>query len=200
MKKFTVLFFPMLLILIFSGLTSAQIKIGLGGGLTSIQSPDAYKNDVASGGEGFTGNYHLTAIAKLSLPLIPFTPAAFIDYHVLRGSGNRGSYAVETSMNILSIGLEGELTLLPIPVLSPYVCADFALNKFGQLEETSQLGSIVQSGVSRYGVGIGVGAVLTVLPKIDIDGSIKYQLLNLIGKNSGESNINALTLNIILLF
>ncbi len=198
MKKFAML--SLFMLIIFGSLASAQIKIGLGGGLTSIQSPDAFKNDVASGGEGFTGNYHLTAMAKLSLPLIPFTPAAFIDYHVLRGSGTRNSYAVETSMNILSFGVEGELTLLPIPILSPYVCADFALNKFGQLEETSQLGSIVQGGKSRYGVGLGVGAVVTALPKVDIDGSIKYQFLNLIGKDSGESNINALTFNIILLF
>lgn len=200
MKKFTQ--FPILLcfILIFYNCSKAQIKIGLGGGLTSIQTPDAFKNDVSKGGLGFTGNYHFTAMAKLSLPLIPFTPAAFIDYHILRGSGTRNSYSVETSMNILSLGLEGELTLLPLPILSPYVCLDVTLNKFGQLEETSQLGSITQNGMSRYGAGVGVGAVLSILPKIDLDGSIKYQYLNLIGKNNGESNINALTINIIMLF
>lgn len=197
MKKLTTILISLCFILMFTGLNKAQIKIGIGGGLTSIQSPNDFKTSISNGGKGFTGNYHYTIMAKLSLPLVPFTPAAFIDYHILRGSGSRGSSTLETSMNIFSLGLEGEFTLLPLPFLSPYICADVALNKFGQLEET---GIANQAGISRTGVGLGVGAVLSILPKIDIDGSIKYQFMNLIGKSSSEGSINALTLNILLLF
>ncbi len=197
MKKLTTILISLCFIFMFAGLNRAQIKIGIGGGLTSIQSPNALKESISSGGKGFTGNYHYTVMAKLSLPLVPFTPAAFIDYHILRGSGSIGSKTVETSMDIFSLGLEGEFTLLPIPFLSPYFCVDVALNKFGKLEET---GMASQAGMSRYGAGLGVGAVLSILPKIDIDGSIKYQFMNLIGKSSGEGSINALTLNILLLF
>ncbi len=197
MKNPKIILITLSIIFIFAGLDKAQIKIGIGGGLTSIQSPGNFKADISSGGLGFTGNYHYTVMAKLSLPLVPFTPAAFIDYHILRGSGTFASQSIKTSMDIFSLGLEGEFNVLPLPFLSPYICADAALNKFGKLERTGMAGT---SGISRYGVGIGVGAVLSILPAIDIDGSVKYQLMNLIGKSSGEGSINAITLNIIVLF
>ncbi len=201
MKNFSKYSFTLLFFLMISNIASAQlVQFGLGGGLTSLKSPDAFTNNIENNGLGFSSNYHLTAIVKLNFPLIPVTPAAFIDYHVLRGSGTRNSYNIETSLNIFSFGVQGELTIIPLPLLKPYVVAAISYNKFGELQETSQLGSGSQAGMTRYGGAIGVGAVVTALPSIDLDLSLKYQLFNAVGKDSNEDSINALTLNLILLF
>ncbi|MCL5031252.1 MAG: porin family protein [Bacteroidetes bacterium] len=201
MKKFSKYCFVFLFFLFLSNIASAQlVRFGLGGGLTSLKSPDAFVNSIENNGLGFSNNYHLTAIVKFNFPLIPITPAAFIDYHILRGSGSRNSNNIETSLNIFSIGVEGELIIIPLPLVKPYVAADISYNKFGDLQETSQLGSGSQPGMTRYGGALGVGAEITALPSIDLDLSIKYQLFNLVGKDSNESNINGITLNLILLF
>ena len=200
MKNFSKYGFVFLFLLL-SNITSAQlVRFGLGGGLTSIKSPDSYVNSIDNNGLGFSNNYHLTAIVKINFPLLPIKPAAFIDYHILRGSGTRNSDNIETSLNIFSIGVEGELTILPLPLVTPYAVVDLSYNKFGDLQETSQLGSASQPGVTRYGGALGVGAEITALPSLDLDLSLKYQVFNLVGKDSNESNINALTLNLILLF
>ncbi len=200
MKKLFFTGFAISVFIILSSTSNAQIiRLGLGGGLTLIKSPDAFTNSIENNGLGFTNNYHVTLLAKLDLPLIPITPAAFIDYHILRGSGSKNSQSVTTSLNILSFGVEVQWIILPIPLVKPYVAADIAYNHFGQMEETSSQGTFQQSGMDRYGGAIGIGAIITALPVIDLDVSLKYHVLNLVGKDSGEDNINAITLNLILL-
>ncbi len=200
MKNLSKFCFVLFFFLLLNNVTSAQlVRFGLGGGLTMIKSPAEYTNSVENNGLGFTNNYHLTAIAKLNFPLIPITPAVFIDYHVLRGSSSNSSN-IETSQNIFSFGAEGELSILPLPLVKPYAVLDISYNKFGDLQVTSPLGSGSVPGVTRYGGALGIGAEITALPSIDLDLSLKYQIFNLVGKDSGESNITALTLNLILLF
>ena len=61
-------------------------------------------------------------------------------------------------------------------------------------------GSTLQGSATRTGIAIGIGVIVTILPIVDLDGSIKYHLLNLIGKSSGEQNIDAFSLNIAIIF
>ncbi len=201
MKNLSKFCFVFLFFLFLSNIASAQlVRFGLGGGLTMFKSPDSYTNSVENNGLGFSNSYHLTAIAKLNFPLIPITPAAFIDYHVLRGSGTFNSSSTETSQNIFSFGLEGEFSIIPLPLVKPYAVVDISYNKFGDLQVTSPLGSGSVPGMTRYGAALGVGAEITALPSIDLDLSLKYQMFNLVGKDSGEPSVNAITLNLILLF
>ncbi len=201
MKKFYFFGILSMMLLFLSFESNAQIlRLGIGGGITSVQSPDFYKNSIANYGEGFTGSYHISAIGKLNLPLIPFTPAVYVDYHVFQGSGVQNGLSIESSLKIISIGAEGELTLLPLPLIKPYLAVDVAMNRFGNLEETANKGTrIVQNSGTRYGAGIGLGAEIGVIPSLPLDLSAKLQFLNLSGKSGGEQNVRVLTVTLLLL-
>lgn len=168
--------------------TNAQsIRLGIGGGLSSVQSPSEYTDAL-----GFSSEYHVGVKGKLSIPLFPITPIGFVEYHFFNGQTPDG---VDTKQNILSIGVGGEMELLPGP-LSPYVGLDLEFNSLGDLEIT---GAPTVAGVSRMGLGVGAGVMLTLLP-IDFDVSLKYQMLNLFGKEDGEDTIGIINLNAAVFF
>jgi|GEM_PF-1345269 len=212
------IFFSTLLVLFLSVLfvneAGAQsIKIGVGMGLTNLQSPQQYTNGFAienvdpnSGygtvtGYGLRNGYHFGIEAKFNFPLLPITPVAFIDYHILKGSGNADSLGYTTSLNIISVGAEAEFFIIHLPFVSPYVAVNISENFFGKLETDVSQTSLAWTypAESRTGGGLGVGAEIS-LPPIDFDLSLKYNYFNLIGKSSGEQNINSLNLNLELLF
>lgn len=171
-------------------LTHAQgFSIGLGGGLSLIQN-DAYESfDMAN-------EYHFGVKGKLSVLLLPITPVGFVNYYLLTGE----SASVEYTQSILSLGVGGELSLVPGPLpLKPYLAAEIAFNTLGAFEAKSPTGTVTTPSASRVGLGIGAGAEITVLP-IDLDVSVKYQLLNLIGKEDGEESVNSINLSLHLLF
>jgi Outer membrane protein beta-barrel domain len=201
MKKNIGLVFLLYFFLLFSFNINAQsIRLGLGGGLTSITSPSYYTDNISNGAYGFKGNYHLSLIAKLNLPLLPITPAFFIDYHYLNSSGQFDSVEVSYSQRIFSIGVEGEWDFLPLPIVKPYLLVNVALNNFGELKATTSNEIFGQSSFTRYGAGVGLGTVLSVIPSMDLDLSAKYNFMNLVGKKSGEGAINSFTLNLVILF
>ena len=64
MKKISFILFSVFLILFFNSIVPAQsIKVGVGGGLTSVQGPDSYTNDISQNEFGFSSEYNLGAIA-----------------------------------------------------------------------------------------------------------------------------------------
>jgi hypothetical protein len=201
MRKSIILFFGLFAFILFSSVSSAQIfRLGLGGGLTEITAPSIYKGSIENADFGFTNNYHFTIIAKFNLPLAPISPAAFLDYHLLRGSGTYNDTAVSTSLSILSFGAEGAFYILPLPFVKPYILVDLSYNSFSQLQLDIGSDSYVQLSHSNIGGAIGIGGEFTVLPKIDIDVSAKYNFYNLMGRKSGEEMIKAFTFNVVLLF
>ena len=201
MKKKLILPVLFAFIFLYTFTLKAQIiRMGIGGGLTTITSPSYYTDNISNGGFGFKDNYHLCVIAKLNLPLLPITPAIFIDYHYLNSSGQSDSGSVSYTQKIFSIGAEGEWYFLPLPLVKPYLLVNIAMNNFGELQKSVSNQLYGQSSYTRYGAGIGVGAVLSVIPSMDLDISAKYHFMNLIGKKSNEEKINAFTLNLVLLF
>lgn len=167
-----------------------SIDIGLGGGLSLVQTPAAY-TDAA----GFSTEYHIGIKGKLNFPLIPITPIGFVEYHFFNGSMNTLDGSVDTKLNILSIGVGGEVSLLPGP-LSPYLGLDLEFNNFGNFEP-SGAGS---GSVSRTGLGIGAGLMFKLLPVINVDLNLKYQMMNLLGKSDGEETVGIINLNAAIFF
>ncbi len=204
MKKVTLLL-PVLFLFFFMSTASfsQSIKIGIGGGLTLFQGPDRYTNDISNmlpeGGLGFSNAFHIAAKAKLDLPLVPITPVGFLEYHFLSASKSYPSGNYETSSDILSIGVGGEISLGP-GLLGPYLAIDLAFNKFGKLSITTPSKKYEFDGESRVGLGAGIGVKIGILPVIDLDISAKYRQFNMFGKKDAEETISAFDLSAFIYF
>jgi opacity protein-like surface antigen len=194
-------FFILLGVAVF-GTSSFPQTFGIGGGLSTVQGPDAFTNDITSGGAGFSSGYHIGAKLKLSIPLFPLTPVGSVRYSKFSGDqsipliGN-----IETSQSIWTIGAGVEYSIVPGP-LSPYLAADLEYNNFGDLSFEGGNLPVTLSGSgsrSRFGIAVGVGAELTILPIFGLDASIKYHFLNWIGKESGEETVSVISYNLTVL-
>ena len=196
MKKMSILFLFFLLPFFLAQNVNAQsIDLGFGGGLTFVESPNSYTDAT-----GFSQEFHVGIKGKLNFPLVPITPVGFIDYHFLRGTQTVAAMDYDTKQNILTFGLGGELTLVPGP-LSPYASLDFEFNRIGDLRVSGPTGDVtVSDNVSRTGLGIGAGVMVKLIPLFNVDVSLKYQMLNLFGKEDGEETIGIINLNAALFF
>jgi hypothetical protein len=212
MKKFTVAT-VILFALMFSIKVNAQsISLGIGGGLTNVVGSEDFTNKISEGGLGYSTEWNMGVVAKIGLPLVPITPRAFILYHSLSGSDNidqalaKGtsinSLDVENSQSLLSVGLGVQYGFIPIPVgIDPYLSIDLMYNNFGELEgKTPTETLILNKSLSRFGLGLGVGAEVSIIPMINIDLLVSYQMMNLVGKEDGETALSTLTVDAFLLF
>jgi hypothetical protein len=74
-------------------------------------------------------------------------------------------------------------------------------NNFGELEgKTPTETLILNKSLSRFGLGLGVGAEVSIIPAINIDLLVSYQMMNLVGKEDGENALSTLTVDAFLLF
>jgi hypothetical protein len=190
----------LLIFFLFSSLSNAQLfQLGAGGGLTQILAPKYYTNSVGDDGLGFSTEWNIGVIAKLGLPLLPITPRAFFLYHSLTGSGDYFGDNIEFTQSISELGIGVQYNFIPLPAgFDPYIALDIAYNSFGALEENGT--EIPDTKINRFGGGIGLGTEITIIPIIDIDVYASYKMFNLIGKENGEENITAFTLDAFILF
>ncbi len=211
MKKITIAMIIIFAVML-SSTTNAQLfSFGVGGGLTNVVGSEVYTNEIVEEGLGYSTEWNAGIIAKLDLPLIPITPRAFLLYHTLNGSENfvellgKGtsinSTEIENSQSILSVGLGVQYGFIPIPVgVDPYLAIDLMYNKFGERKQTAFGVDSTSSGFSRFGLGLGVGAEISLIPVLNLDVLVSYQMMNLVGKEEGESSLSTITLDAFLLF
>jgi len=189
-------------LLLITSVSFGQFSIGVGGGFSTIKAPDVYTKSINSGGLGFSSGYHLGVKAKLSLPIIPLKPFGFFNYYSFKGSVTALGQEIKTSQSITSYGLGVEYAIVPGPI-SPYFSVEVGYNNFGKINvENQQLQAtrILSSGsLQRIGVGVGFGAEINLIV-FTLDSSIKYQFLNVGGKESGEETISCLNVNFSILF
>lgn len=188
--------FIILFILAFAGISQVQaqsFKVGVGGGLTLIQSPDFFDTyDMATG-------YHFGAKAKIGLPLLPIKITGQVYYNTFSGTideveGFILPVSVDVSTDLLILGAGFEVSLIPGPI-APYLGADIFLSSIGKFEfEPSNVLLNGSEATSRMGLGFGAGLDFKLLPMFDIDLAAKYNLYNLVGKEDGEEDINAITI------
>ncbi len=204
MKKIMLLFLFFIISVFTSEKVQAQsIDLGIGGGLTLVESPSSYIDRY-----GFSSEYHIGIKGKLNFPLLPITPYGYIDYHFFRGTANETIILpgpgvpsfkdLDTKQDLLSVGIGVELPLVHGPI-SPYLGLDFEYNHFGDLK----FGPLNLSGNSRSGIGVGAGVMFKLLPFVNIDTGLKYQMLNLFGKSDVEDaigTIGIINLNLALFF
>ncbi|WP_041468387.1 outer membrane beta-barrel protein [Chloroherpeton thalassium] len=157
-----------------------SIQGGLGGGLSLGQSDLSDYN-----------GYNLGGKLKLDVKMLPVKVVGHVHYNSLEDDQQRvltqlGAETEDVSVEIVSVGAGIEYSVLPIPLIHPYVSADAAMNFFS--------GDQIDS-FSRFGCGFGVGTEISlpVLP-ITFDIEAKYRLNNLIGKDDGEGTSNHIQL------
>lgn len=193
------------MILLSSTFIFAQgLKLGLSGGISSFQAPDYYTEKISDGGLGLGSELHIGGKAKLSLPVLPLKIVGSV-YYTMLGSEDSG---IEISGSILSLGVGGEWKLIPGP-LAPYLALDINFNSFGEMETKVNSSTFKSDSFSRVGLGVGLGAEFTLLPKVDVDISAKYHFYNLLGKEeidlgnsltSDEKSITALMFSATFMF
>ena len=179
-----------------AGTTMAQgLKFGVGGGLSFFSQTNSPVT--------FNTGYHVGAKLKLDIPMVPSTPVAFINYHFLTADGSvnvlNQNVSYTYKQKILSFGVGAEYTLLPGPI-SPYLAVDFGYNNMGEGTVDTPYGSTTTPSASRTGIDIGAGAQIKIPFLFTLDGSVKYNMMNLFGKDSGEENFNAVVVNVSVLF
>jgi opacity protein-like surface antigen len=150
-----------------SAVNPLSLKLGLGGGLSSGQGDFSDFSGINYGGK-----------VKLSIAAIPFTLVGHVHLNDL--TAEFGSNEVE--LDLTSIGAGIEYKMMPLPIFSPYLCADIATNSFSSDDSDSE---------SRVGAGFGAGTEIN-LPMfpISFDLEAKYRLNNISGKEDGEGDIN----------
>lgn len=173
-----------LLVLVCSGALVAQIPIaspvslelGIGGGVT-----------VPSGtlADNHNTGYHAGAKIRIK-SLLPMNLVGFAVNSRLTEKSTDQTDAVW----IIGAGLEYSL---PGIVVSPYLGMDALLNIF----DNQGAGT---SSFNRGGLGLG-GGVQFGLPGFgSFDASVKYQMLNIIGKDDGEDTVSQIAANLSLMF
>ena len=181
-----------ILLFSFTCVQSQSLKLGLSGGITNFTGPDGVTNDVSKGGLGYAAELHYGLKAKFGLPLIPLNFTGYIINHAMSTDED----GIEVSQNILSIGVGAEWALIPGPI-APYLGVDILSNTLGDLEVN---GNKVNGSESSFGAAIGVGIDFKLLPKIDVDASVKYNMFNLTGRDDGEDVTSSINLNVAVLF
>jgi hypothetical protein len=194
-----------ILILFFAStsISNAQLfKLGVGGGITQILSPDNYTNKVSDDGLGYSTEWNIAAIGKLDLPLIPITPRAFIFDHMLSGNGtNELDQNVEYSQSIFEYGVGAQYNFIPSPMgFDPYIALDLSFSTFGDF--TSKVNGVEAKtgGFTRFGGGIGLGSEVSIVPIVNLDLYLCYKIFNLTGKQDNEDSISAITLDALITF
>ncbi len=209
MKKQYIVSFAVIFLISLPTFTSAQlVKIGAGGGITQILAPDEYTEEVSNGGLGYSTEWNFGVVGKVDLPLIPFTPRAFILYHTLSGNGTvpqelfkavQVEDDLEITQSILELGVGAQYNFIPSPLgFDPYIALDVSLNSFGKSKKNDS--EIDGSDVSRFGGGIGVGTEISIIPVVNLDLYLSYKMFNLTGKEDGEETRSAVTLDAFIIF
>lgn len=211
MKKNYVIILALASLFLFSTFANAQlIKIGAGGGITQVLAPEIYTKEVSEGGLGYSTEWNFGIVGKVDLPLVPFTPRAFILYHTLSGSGNEppelfkiavAEGEAEFSQSILEVGAGVQFNFIPAPLgFDPYFALDLSFSNFGDAKASFFNQELTTDGFSRFGAGVGIGSEVTIIPMINLDLYLSYKMFNLIGKEDGEETVSAITLDAFVIF
>lgn len=180
--------------------TQSQISLQIGGGLGYISPTgdyggstiDFYNGTKYGMSSGF--NYH----AKARVGLLGFNLFGIIEYSNINGDGESepGQGEVENSHSIFSIKAGPEFNLSP--PLSPvglYLDGFVSVNTFSGTVKFQGVAEVPSGDYdlgsqTRFGVGVGGGALLDFIPVVTIDVGVHYNLYNVFGQQYTGTSTN----------
>jgi hypothetical protein len=189
-----------------------DLKIGLGGGALFLQGPRAIGPEMYERGGGFTTSFSLGGEVEYSMPTMPISLVGGLSYspiwnHQRRDSAfasfGPGGHRREDA-SLFAAGVGGRWTPLRGPV-SPYLGLSFVLTHLSGLG--SRLDSSLSfvdadaasprdareygrhEGITRFGIGFGVGSEFSLFSMVDLDVGASYTLNSLFeGRRGGSLN------------
>ncbi len=184
-----------------------HLRVGGGGGLSFIDSPDFYTADVSTGGFGFNTEFHVAAAAKLDLPDFPVSLTGRVQYTWMTGSGTVVSYPVEASSgnyttfaDVLVAAFGAEWVLSPISI-SPHISTEILATGAGQVSVTSASHEnstpFLRDASMRLGFSVGAGLEYTFTPNVSADLHTRYNWNTLFARPTGEPNLNTLDVSLV---
>lgn len=210
MKKIIYIF----IISILAFYTSSQAqnaKYGFSFGLTYIAGPSLYTDDIDTTGRAFglKSNFHFGGKVKIGLQPLPIRLTGSLLYTSFNGSKDNvvinptTAVDITTSSNLFTLAFGAEYLFSPEPV-SPYGTLELQLNSQGNTKLTQDYPNSTREisieGNTRWGLGLGVGLDLGIIPQIDLDILAKYNLVNIFGKRSNEDTFSTFTLTLSVLY
>jgi hypothetical protein len=185
------LFISLLLLLISSDIHS-QVTLQVGGGLGYISpagdyggsTMDFYNGTKYGMSSGF--NYH----AKARVGLLGLNLFGIIEYSTVTGDGESepGKGDIENSHGIFSLKAGPEFNLsIPLSPIGFYVDGFISVNTFSgnvSFNGVSEVpsGEYDLESATRFGVGVGGGILLDLIPIVTFDFGIHYNLYNIFGQ------------------
>lgn len=198
-KLITFLFVPLFLFSFSTGWSQISLEGGINGGATIPMGDyggtmQEYYDGVKY---GLSTGFNLGGYATLTTPII--SGRVSLSYSSLSNDGSlkdNPSHTIDLKHNIFTIGI-GPQYNLPIPYspIKPYAIAELLISTIsGEVKFQGLSGSGINSGTtydiasaSRIGLGI-TGGLSYEINKIGIDLSVKYSILNLVGKEFVSDN------------
>lgn len=207
-----IFYFIAFLSLFLSTLSYAQnTKYGFSFGLTYIAGPGFYTDDIDTTGRAFglKTNYHFGGKLKVGLQPLPLRLTAQLLYTSFNGSrdnvvvGPNTAIDITTSSSLFTLAFGAEY-LFSLEKVSPYATLELQLNSQGntkiQQNYPNQTRELSIEGNTRWGLGLGLGIDMGIVPQIDLDAGIKYNLVNIFGKRSNEDTFSTFTLTLSVLY
>lgn len=157
---------------------SSPVKIDIGVG-AGVSLPNGTLSNSHNTGYHFGGKVRLSSF-------MPFNVVGSGNYNRLKEkiTGNNDS------QTMLGVGLEYGV---PSVAVKPYLGVDGLLTLFEKLGPGS-------SSASRIGLGLGAGVEFTIPAFGSFDTQVKYQILNLGGKEINEDTISQIAANVTIMF
>ncbi len=181
-----------------------NLKLALGGGISTFQSPNTFIKDVEDNGFGFGNELFFGFKIKHTFPNFPVRIIAKLKYIFSAGKGDRQiinsefeveDASFEITKGILSGGIGGEVFFFE-GQYSPFFSFDLLYNAIGEtsanIKSPSGTGDFaLQKRGRRVGAGFGIGVIIKdIAEKTDLELSLNYSFLNMIGQDVDEGNIN----------
>jgi opacity protein-like surface antigen len=189
---------------------SQHLRLGAEAGLSFVDMPDYYTEDVSSGGLGFNVELHSGVLGKLELPGFPVAFTARVQYTWMTGSGNvvsdqlyasAGSYS--TFQDILVVGAGVEWVVSHIAV-SPHISTEILFAEVGQISFSSASSgspsSFLKNPSTRVGFALGAGLEHSLSPSLNTDLHVRYNWNRLFGRAPDEGDLNTLDVSLALYF
>jgi opacity protein-like surface antigen len=188
------------------GALSQHLRLGAEAGLSFIDMPGFYTQDVSSGGLGFNIELHAGAVGKLELRDSPVTLTGRVQYTWMTGSGTVVSGQVNASAgdyttfaDILIMGAGAEWVVSP-GALSPHISTEILLTEAGQVSfagtSSGSSNPFLRNASTRVGFAVGAGLEHSFSSSFSADLHVRYNWNTLFGRTGDEGNLNTLDVSL----